>query len=206
MARRWRARAQPRWLPACAAALLLATIPTTTITVGAAFATTTRMAEVTRVIDGDTFAVKGEAFPLDCGPNGRKRFCDTKIRVRNFDAAELRDYDCAEERTQAEAARDAAIDILSGSQVTLLIEEIDRFGRPVADVLVHRDGARIDFVAAMVERGAGARWRYGEEPQPTWCAAAAADPMEQREEDRAVWREIGGDVAAALGRWIGAFF
>lgn len=166
-------------------------------------ATTFREAAVTRVIDGDTFAVIGEAYPRDCGASGQKRFCDTNVRVRNFDTAELRDYGCPEERQLAVEARAVAAEILAGARVTLIVEGEDRFGRPVADVIVHRGGERVDFVEAMVARGAGARWRYGDEPQPEWCPAGRRVAGEG---GFPTWRDVQGWAAQAMGRWFGSKF
>ncbi|MEO1329755.1 MAG: thermonuclease family protein [Pseudomonadota bacterium] len=109
--------------------------------------------EVTRVIDGDTFVVAG----------------DVRVRVRNFDTPELRRYECRSERTAAVAARDAARRLLQGQRVTLRVTGEDRYRRQVADVSVHRGARQSDFVAEMVAQGHGARWDYGNEPQPEWC-------------------------------------
>lgn len=111
------------------------------------------MARVERIIDGDTFVIEG----------------GDRIRVRNFDTPELRRYHCPSERQSAIDARAAAADLLQDRTVTLEIAYSDRYERLVADVTLHYDAARLDFVAAMVARGHGARWDYGEEPKPTWC-------------------------------------
>ena len=118
-----------------------------------AWAISTRTADVVRVIDGDTFEIAGGA----------------KIRVRNFDTPELRNYDCAAEKRLAQTARDVARDLLQGQRVTLRVDGKDRYRRLVADVTVHRGGKRIDFVDFMVAEGVGAHWDYGKEPQPDWC-------------------------------------
>ena len=112
-----------------------------------------RTAKVTRVIDGDTFVIAtGE-----------------RIRVRNFDTPELRSYACPEEKVAAQGARRAARALLARQTVRLSISGKDRYGRMVADVSVLKPGGADDFVDSMVSTGHGARWRYGKEPQPTWC-------------------------------------
>ena len=166
--------------------------------------TNVETAIVTRVVDGDTFAVVGDAYPRDCGPTGQRRYCDTKIRVRNFDAAELRDAGCDEERALGEHAAAVAREILDGAEVTLVVDGEDRFGRPVADVLVHQSDDRIDFVAAMIARGAGARWRYGEEPQPEWCPRTALRQERQERQDRQ--DAEGWEIASRVRRWLAAVF
>ncbi len=125
---------------------------------GRAAPTEGRVALVERIIDGDTFVVAG----------------GDRIRVRNFDTPELRRYDCDAEKALAIAARAAAAELLQDRTVTLDVAYSNRYDRLVADVLVHEGGARIDFVAAMVAGGHGARWAYGEEPQPEWCAPPTA--------------------------------
>lgn len=116
-----------------------------------------RVAAVERVIDGDTFVVAG----------------GDRIRVRNFDTPELRRYRCASERRRAVEARTAAEALLENRLVTLAITDRDRYGRIIADVTLHLDAVRVDFVVAMTARGHGARWRYGAEPKPDWCPQRA---------------------------------
>ncbi|MEL6977404.1 MAG: thermonuclease family protein [Pseudomonadota bacterium] len=122
-----------------------------------------RSAEVTRVIDGDTFVIEGGA----------------RVRVRNFDTPERRRFACSEEKEAAEAATRAARALLHRQRVALSISGEDRYGRLIADVrllLPNRQrslsgaGAQSsDFVERMVSSGHGARWDYGREPQPDWC-------------------------------------
>lgn len=113
-----------------------------------------RTADVIRVIDGDTFVISGGA----------------RVRVRDFDTPERRRYDCREEKQLAEAATKAAQRILAHRKVRLTVTDRDRYGRIVADVAVLRPNkAPVDFADAMVSRGVGAHWAYGNEPQPTWC-------------------------------------
>ncbi|MEO1293612.1 MAG: thermonuclease family protein [Pseudomonadota bacterium] len=113
-----------------------------------------RRSVVVRVIDGDTFAIAGGA----------------KVRVRNFDTPELRRYACAEERSLAMAARDAARVLLQGKTVALTVDGRDRYGRLVADVTVIDGTTSGDFAQMMIDAGYGAPWDYGAEPQPEWCA------------------------------------
>lgn len=113
----------------------------------------TRTAQVKRVVDGDTFVIAG----------------GERIRVRNFDTPELRQYDCPEEKIAAQGARRAARALLARKTVRLSVSGRDRYGRTVADVSLLGPRGSKDFVDVMVASGHGARWRYGEEPQPTWC-------------------------------------
>lgn len=135
-------------LSALAAALVLLAASATALEPGE-----TRNASVLRVIDGDTFVIAG----------------GTRVRVRNFDAPELRRYECLEERAMARRARQVARTLLLNRVVTLRVADRDRYRRLVADVEIHRGRARVDFVAEMTAAGVGARWRYGEEAQPSWC-------------------------------------
>lgn len=121
--------------------------------VGGAASAIDRTAQVVRVIDGDTFVIAG----------------GERIRVRNFDTPELRSYDCNEEKVAAQGATRAARALLTRQTVRLSITGRDRYGRMVADVVMVNAAGQRDFVDAMVASGHGARWRYGEEPQPRWC-------------------------------------
>jgi endonuclease YncB( thermonuclease family) len=82
-------------------------------------------AEVLRVIDGDTFEARVHVWPgLDI---------TTKIRLRGIDAPELRAR-CPQERTMAEAARDALRDMLAEGTVGVSGVTLDKYGgRVVAD-------------------------------------------------------------------------
>lgn len=122
----------------------------------------TRSAVVERVIDGDTFVIAGGA----------------RVRVKDFDTAELRHWECQAERALARAARDRARELLQGARVRLRVDGEDRYRRLVADVFLESGPGRGEtFVEAMTGSGHGARWNYGHEPQPDWCgpdAVAAA--------------------------------
>lgn len=143
-----------------------------------------RVAAVTYVIDGDTFEIAGGA----------------RVRVRNFDTPELRDYDCAEERRLARAARDAARRTLSRKRVTLTVAGEDRYGRLVADVTVHEGAKAYDFAERMMAQGHGARWRFGFEPQPEWCAqSASSDGWGDLE-------ELGESAGGGLAGWLSGLF
>lgn len=160
MARAYRATAHGLCAVAAVSALAFAA-PTAIAT------ETVRDATVVRVIDGDTFEVAGGA----------------KVRVRNFDTPELRSYECPEEKRMAQAARDAARRMLQGERVRLAVDGEDRYRRLVADVTLKRSGH--DFVADMIAEGHGARWDYGNEPQPDWCDAeriASAPEVEEAED------------------------
>jgi endonuclease YncB( thermonuclease family) len=87
--------------------------------------TATHPAEVLRVIDGDTFEARVHVWPgLDI---------TTKIRLRGIDAPELKAR-CPEERTMAEAARDALRDMLADGAVGVSGITLDKYGgRVVAD-------------------------------------------------------------------------
>jgi endonuclease YncB( thermonuclease family) len=134
-------------------------------------------AHVARVIDGDTFAIEsGE-----------------KIRIRNFDTAELRRYACPEEKAAAMLARDVARDWLDGRRVTLIVDGQDRYGRIVADVIVHGPDGPYNFADRMAAEGYGAHWDYGREPQPEWCPTQAAGAATgDGGEERGALRAIGG--------------
>lgn len=124
---------------------------------GTGYLGASRIAAVERVIDGDTFVIAGGA----------------RIRIRNFDTAELRHWECQAERRLARAARDQARTLLQGARVALTIHGEDRYRRLVADVTLASGPARgRDIVDAMTDAGHGARWRYGREPQPDWCGEA----------------------------------
>lgn len=118
-----------------------------------------REAYVSRVIDGDTFEIES----------------GDHIRIRNFDTAELRSYECAEEKAKAMEARDVARDWLDGRRVTLIVDGQDRYGRIVADVIVHGPEGTYNFADRMADEGYGAHWDYGREPQPDWCPAQVVE-------------------------------
>src|SRR5258707_7328354 len=75
--------------------------------------------EVLRVLDGDTFEARVRAWPgIDI---------TTKVRLRGIDAPEMRAR-CPEERTKAEAARDALVVLLAQGDVTIARVGLDKYG------------------------------------------------------------------------------
>lgn len=109
-------------------------------------------AKVVRVIDGDTFVLA----------DGRR------VRVKDFDAPELRRARCPAERAAAIEAQRAAAALLVDEPVRLEIDGRDRYRRLVASVRLGAD-ASADFRSEMVSRGHGAFWAYGRERKPQWC-------------------------------------
>jgi endonuclease YncB( thermonuclease family) len=113
-------------------------------------------AEVLRVIDGDTFEARVRVWPgLDV---------DTKVRLRDIDAAELHAR-CADELAKAQAARTALEVILADGGVTISRVGIDKYGGRVdASVSTHHTS---DVSAALLHGGYARS--YGGGHRGTWC-------------------------------------
>jgi endonuclease YncB( thermonuclease family) len=113
-------------------------------------------AEVVRVIDGDTFEARVHLWPgLDI---------TTRVRLRGIDAPEFKAR-CNEERTKAEAARDALRTILDQGEVGISRVTLDKYGgRVVADASTSRTA---DVSAALL--GAGLARRYSGGHRDGWC-------------------------------------
>ena len=113
-------------------------------------------AEVLRVLDGDTFAARVRVWPgLDV---------ETKVRLRGIDAAELHAR-CAEEFSQAEAARAALQTILAEGDVTISRVGVDKYGGRV-DALAATRGTP-DVSAAMLAGGWARAYDGGR--RRSWC-------------------------------------
>lgn len=113
-------------------------------------------AEVLRVIDGDTFAARVRVWPgLDV---------ETKVRLRGIDAAELHAR-CAEELSQAEAARAALQNILAEGGVTISRVGVDKYGGRVDALAATR--ATADVSAAMLAGGWARPYQGGR--RKSWC-------------------------------------
>jgi endonuclease YncB( thermonuclease family) len=113
-------------------------------------------ADVTRVIDGDTFEARVRVWPgMDV---------TTKVRLRGIDAAELHAR-CDSERTQALAARDALTGILAQGAIGISAVGVDKFGGRVdASVSTAKTP---DVSAAML--GGGFARAYGGGRRESWC-------------------------------------
>jgi endonuclease YncB( thermonuclease family) len=113
-------------------------------------------ADVVRVIDGDTFEAQVHVWPgLDV---------TTKVRLRGIDAPELRTR-CLAERTKAEAAHDALMEIVAQGAVGVYGISIDKYGgRVVADAAT-RSTANVS--AEMLKRGHARAYTGGH--RDGWC-------------------------------------
>jgi endonuclease YncB( thermonuclease family) len=113
-------------------------------------------AEVLRVIDGDTFEARVHLWP--------GLAMTTRVRLRGIDAPELNAH-CAEERSKAEAARDALRSMLDGGDLTMLRVGLDKYGgRVLADAAT----ARIPDVSAAL-RDQGLARPYAGGRRESWC-------------------------------------
>lgn len=113
-------------------------------------------AEVTRVLDGDTFEARVRIWP------GME--VTTRVRLRGIDAPEMHAR-CDGERTKATAARDALTKILNEGTVGISRIGQDKYGGRVdADVSTARTP---DVSAALLERGVARRYSGGS--RESWC-------------------------------------
>lgn len=113
-------------------------------------------AEVSRVVDGDTFEARVDLWP--------GLVVTTRVRLRGVDAPELKAR-CEDERTKAEAARETLRTILDQGEVGISRVTLDKYGgRVVADVSTQ---ATPDVAAALLE--AGVARRYGGGHRDGWC-------------------------------------
>jgi endonuclease YncB( thermonuclease family) len=112
--------------------------------------------EVLRVLDGDTFEARVQLWP--------GLAITTRVRLRGIDAPELKAR-CEQERSMAEAARDALQRILAQGDVGIAQVALDKYGgRVVADASTRstRDIAGALLGSGMVRRYAGGR-------RESWC-------------------------------------
>ena len=113
-------------------------------------------AEVLRVIDGDTFQARVRVWPgLDV---------DTKIRLRDVDAAELHAR-CAGELAQAQAARSALESLLAEGGVAISRVGVDKYGGRVDATVSTRNTA--DVSAALLKGGFARSYDGGK--RGSWC-------------------------------------
>jgi endonuclease YncB( thermonuclease family) len=113
-------------------------------------------AEVVRIIDGDTFEARVRVWPgLDV---------DTKVRLRNIDAAELHAR-CDDELAKAQAARTALETILAEGGVAVSQIGIDKYGGRVDATVSTRSTA--DVSTAMLDGGWARSYDGGK--RGSWC-------------------------------------
>jgi len=89
---------------------------------------------------------------------------DTKVRLRNIDAPELRAR-CADELKKAQAARAALEAILAAGGVTISRVGIDKYGGRVDALVATRDTA--DVSAALLNGGWARSYDGGR--RQSWC-------------------------------------
>src|SRR4051812_1936516 len=99
-------------------------------------------AEVTRVIDGDTFEARVHVWP---GIN-----ITTRVRLRDIDAPEFKAR-CMEERVKAEAARDRLAALLQEGEVFVSRVGLDKYGGRVLAAAATRKTP--DVSAALLQAG-----------------------------------------------------
>ncbi len=117
-------------------------------------------ADVIRVIDGDTLAVRADIWI--------GQTVEVSVRIRGIDTPELRGL-CPEEKALAASARDLLAE-LAGPAVAIVNIENDKYGgRVVADV---RSSSGVDLALAMTDRGY-ARAYDGRGPRADWCQTAS---------------------------------
>ena len=120
--------------------------------------------DMMRVVDGDTFKAR---VPIWFGQE-----ITTSVRVRGFDAPEVKGK-CAEESKAAAEATDMLREILSSGPVTLHDIGPDKyFGRVVAQVHVKlKDGIDTDVAQMMIAAGLGRPSNGG--TRGSWCEKVA---------------------------------
>lgn len=119
-------------------------------------------AEVVRVVDGDTLAVRAEIW--------LGQTVDVDVRLAGIDAPELRGK-CPQEREGAARARDYLARLSDGGPVRLTNIKRDKFGgRVIANV---SNDATPDFSAALRARGLARG--YDGDKRGSWCELAGGD-------------------------------
>jgi len=119
-------------------------------------------ADVVRVVDGDTLAVRARIW-LD-------QAVETLVRIEGVDTPELR-ASCAFERALAEQARDALTRMVEGGVVSLVDVRHDKFGGRVRAVVLDAEGRNVaeGLIAAGVARA------YAGGHREPWCPEETAD-------------------------------
>jgi endonuclease YncB( thermonuclease family) len=113
-------------------------------------------ADVLRVLDGDTFEARMRVWP------GIE--ITSKVRLRGIDAPELKAR-CPDERTKAEAAREALRAMLAEGGVAVTHVGLDKYGgRVLADAATR---ATPDIGTTMLAKGLVRV--YGGGRRETWC-------------------------------------
>lgn len=113
-------------------------------------------ATVVRVVDGDTFEARVQAWP------GIEIV--TKVRLRNIDAPEMRGR-CGQELAMAQAARDKLAAMLAEGPVSIAQVSLDKYG---GRVLANASAGPVgDVGTALLEAGLVRRYAGGR--RESWC-------------------------------------
>jgi endonuclease YncB( thermonuclease family) len=113
-------------------------------------------AEVTRVVDGDTFEARVHVWPgIDI---------TTRVRLRGIDAPEFKAR-CMEERVKAEAARDRLQAPLDEGEVFVSRVGLDKYGGRVLAAAATRKTP--DISAALLQAGVARAYDGGR--RDGWC-------------------------------------
>jgi endonuclease YncB( thermonuclease family) len=115
-------------------------------------------ADVTHVVDGDTFEAR---VAIWLGQS-----IDVRVRIAGVDAPELHAH-CEAEREEALAARDWLVRRIEGSQVRLSAVRYDKYGGRV-DATVRDKGG--DVGEGLIKAGLARPYRGGH--RGGWCEAA----------------------------------
>ena len=115
-------------------------------------------ADVTHVVDGDTFEARAAIW--------LGQSIDVRVRIEGVDAPELHAR-CDDELTRAQAARDWLARRIEGSEVRLSSVHFDKYGGRV-DAIVQDSGG--DVGAALIAAGLARPYHGGH--RGGWCQSA----------------------------------
>lgn len=123
------------------------------------------VAEVVRVIDGDTLAVR----PTESLPATNASGTEHSVRLLGIDAPEMNKRSEAPAECGAEAATARLAELVSGSPVTLVFDSrsdhVDRYGRSLAYVEVPGEPV-VDVALQLAGDGYVGAWYPSGEPEP----------------------------------------
>ena len=134
----------------------------------------TRVAELVRVVDGDTIRVLVDGV-------------EERVRYIGIDTPEVRPNAPATPEPYADAATDANARLLAGGRLVLEtdVSERDRYGRLLRDIWVERDGTWTLVNLALVAEGFAQVSTYP--PDVKYVDALLEAQRQAREAERGLW-------------------